>query len=128
MKEGIEIVEKMNDALPKEYGDKYLKITENAVKTLSEYLKKNSKKGVFIRIKVTQEEEPLIEYEYNFDLEKEKFKEDIFKDIKGIKLLIDKESMKKLKGSTVDYVDTYMGSGFRVDNPNEKQFSDKFRV
>ncbi len=36
----------------------------------------------------------------------------------GVRLLIDTTSMVYLKGATVDYVDTLIGGGFRIDNPN----------
>ncbi len=36
----------------------------------------------------------------------------------GVKLFIDPTSMMYLGGSTVDYEDSLMGGGFRIDNPN----------
>jgi len=36
----------------------------------------------------------------------------------GIRLLIDATSMMYLHGATIDYVDTLIGGGFRIDNPN----------
>jgi len=36
----------------------------------------------------------------------------------GIRLLIDATSLIYLTGATVDYVDTLIGGGFRIDNPN----------
>ena len=36
----------------------------------------------------------------------------------GIKVFIDATSMMYLKGSTIDYEDSLMGGGFRIDNPN----------
>jgi iron-sulfur cluster assembly protein len=36
----------------------------------------------------------------------------------GIKLVVDEVSIDYLRGSTVDYVDTETGSGFKIDNPN----------
>jgi iron-sulfur cluster assembly protein len=36
----------------------------------------------------------------------------------GIRLLVDQDSIPYVNGSTVDYVDTLQGAGFKVDNPN----------
>ncbi len=39
-------------------------------------------------------------------------------DVEGVKLLIDPTSMMYLEGATIDFVDSLMGGGFRIDNPN----------
>lgn len=36
----------------------------------------------------------------------------------GVKLVIDATSMMYLKGAVIDYVDSLMGGGFRIENPN----------
>lgn len=36
----------------------------------------------------------------------------------GVRLIVDPTSLMYLKGSTIDYVDSLMGGGFRIDNPN----------
>jgi iron-sulfur cluster assembly accessory protein len=36
----------------------------------------------------------------------------------GVRLLVDPTSMMYLKGATIDFVDSLMGGGFRIDNPN----------
>ena len=36
----------------------------------------------------------------------------------GVRLLVDPNSMMYLRGATIDYVDTLIGGGFRIDNPN----------
>ena len=36
----------------------------------------------------------------------------------GIRLLVDPTSIMYLRGATIDYVDSLMGGGFRIDNPN----------
>ena len=38
--------------------------------------------------------------------------------VDGIRLLIDATSMMYLHGATIDYVDSLIGGGFRIDNPN----------
>ena len=36
----------------------------------------------------------------------------------GVRLLVDPTSMMYLEGATIDYVDSLMGGGFRIENPN----------
>ena len=39
-------------------------------------------------------------------------------DAGGVRLIVDPTSLMYLQGATIDYVDSLMGGGFRVDNPN----------
>lgn len=41
----------------------------------------------------------------------------------GVKILVDANSAMYLEGSEVDYVDTAMGSGFKIQNPNAEASS-----
>ena len=36
----------------------------------------------------------------------------------GVKLVVDPTSMMYIGGATIDYVDSLMGGGFRIENPN----------
>jgi len=38
--------------------------------------------------------------------------------VDGVSLIIDSTSLMYLQGATIDYVDSLMGGGFRIDNPN----------
>ena len=44
--------------------------------------------------------------------------EDNVLDVSGIKVYVDGQSISLLQGSQIDYVDTLMGAGFTVNNPN----------
>jgi iron-sulfur cluster assembly protein len=39
-------------------------------------------------------------------------------EVEGVRLLVDPTSLMYLQGSTIDYVDSLMGGGFRIENPN----------
>ena len=39
----------------------------------------------------------------------------------GIKVVVDPASLFYLKGVEIDYIDSLMGGGFRIDNPNAAQ-------
>lgn len=44
--------------------------------------------------------------------------EDRIVEINGVKLIVDPISLPYIAGSRIDFVDSLMGGGFRIDNPN----------
>ena len=57
-------------------------------------------------------------FRYGMMLEDAPTAEDNVLDVNGIKVYVDPPSIDLLKGSQIDYVDTLMGAGFTVNNPN----------
>jgi|SRR6059036_3351432 iron-sulfur cluster assembly protein len=43
--------------------------------------------------------------------------DEVFED-QGIRLLVDRQSLPYVSGSTIDFVDGLQGAGFKVENPN----------
>jgi iron-sulfur cluster assembly accessory protein len=57
-------------------------------------------------------------FRYGMMLEDAPTTEDKILDANGIKVYVDGNSISLLQGSQIDYVDTLMGAGFTVNNPN----------
>ena len=57
-------------------------------------------------------------YRYGMMLEDQPTPEDVTVESRGIKVYVDKQSTQLLSGSEIDYLDTLMGAGFTVNNPN----------
>ena len=57
-------------------------------------------------------------FRYGMMLEDAPTPEDRILDAKGIKVYVDGKSVDLLQGAEIDYVDTLMGAGFTVNNPN----------
>ncbi len=57
-------------------------------------------------------------YRYGMMLEDAPTPEDQILETSGIKVYVDTQSISLLQGSEIDYVDTLMGAGFTVNNPN----------
>jgi iron-sulfur cluster assembly protein len=57
-------------------------------------------------------------FRYGMMLEDQPSSEDITIESKGIKVYVDPQSTQYLQGSEIDYLDTLMGAGFTVNNPN----------
>jgi iron-sulfur cluster assembly protein len=57
-------------------------------------------------------------FRYGMMLEDQPTAEDIRVESKGVRIYVDGQSTQYLTGSEIDYVDTLMGAGFTVNNPN----------
>ena len=44
--------------------------------------------------------------------------DELYLEAEGVKLIIDPTSLMYVGGATIDFVDSLMGGGFRIDNPN----------
>jgi iron-sulfur cluster assembly protein len=57
-------------------------------------------------------------FRYGMMLEDQPTSEDVLVESRGVKVYVDGASQQYLLGSEIDYVDTLMGAGFTVNNPN----------
>ena len=57
-------------------------------------------------------------FQYGMALENQIRETDLTFEMHGVKVVVDEVSIDYLRGSIVDYVDSLMGSGFKIDNPN----------
>jgi iron-sulfur cluster assembly protein len=55
------------------------------------------------------------QYQLAFDEQRES---DVVFESHGLKLLVDRESLQFVRGSTIDYEESLQGAGFKVENPN----------
>ena len=56
-------------------------------------------------------------FQYALAFDEQRAGDTVFED-KGIRLLVDTQSLPYVEGSTIDFVDGLQGAGFKVDNPN----------
>ena len=56
-------------------------------------------------------------FQYALAFDEQRENDLVFED-KGIRLLVDTQSLPYVEGSTIDFVDGLQGAGFKVDNPN----------
>ncbi len=57
-------------------------------------------------------------FRYGMMLEDTPTPDDRVMEANGIRVYVDESSVRYLQGSEIDYVDTLMGAGFTVNNPN----------
>ena len=91
-------------------------LSDAAVSKLTELTKEEADPNVGLRVYVYSG--GCSGYRYGMMLEDQPAEEDIKVVSKGISVYVDPQSTPLLKGSEIDYVDTLMGAGFTVNNPN----------
>ena len=91
-------------------------LTDAAVSKLSELTREETNPAIGLRVYVYSG--GCSGFRYGMMLEDAPTPEDKILDVSGIKVYVDGQSVDLLKGSQIDYVDTLMGAGFTVNNPN----------
>ncbi len=90
-------------------------VTDSAVRKLLE-LKSLEGEQSFLRMAVKPGGCSGMSYEMFFDTDK--LDNDVFESYDGVQVGIDSQSLPHIKGSTLDYKEGLMDSGFSIDNPN----------
>jgi iron-sulfur cluster assembly protein len=90
-------------------------ITEKAAEKVRAAMAKQGKQDNALRLYVSAGGCSGLQYGLAFD---QKNSDDELIEARGLKIVIDHESAKYLNGSEIDYVDSLMEEGFKVNNPN----------
>ena len=90
-------------------------MTPTAVDKVRELLAQENDPSLALRVFVAGGGCPGLQYGMTLDEEQEG---DTVIPLSGIKILVDEMSMGYIDGSEIDYVDSLMGAGFTVNNPN----------
>jgi iron-sulfur cluster assembly protein len=94
-------------------------VTESAAQQIKRLLDQEGKTATHgLRMKVVGGGCSGLQYQLAFD-EGERESDNVIT-AGGVKLLIDEKSALYLMGTTLDYVDSLMESGFKIQNPNAK--------
>ena len=91
-------------------------VTEKAVEKIRELVKQEGNEKLALRIFITGG--GCSGFRYGMVLDENTYEDDIVISKDGAKVVIDQFSATFLEGSTIDYVENVMGSGFVIDNPN----------
>ena len=57
-------------------------------------------------------------FQYGMNFDEKPGEEDKVIEVDGVKIFIDPTSLEYLKGTTVDYINSMIGGGFSIQNPN----------
>jgi len=92
-------------------------ITESAARAVEELLNERQLEGYGLRVFLSGG--GCGGYQYGMSLDNNPADNDIVSVQSGIKLIIDDLSLQYMQGATIDYVTNEMGTGFKIDNPND---------
>jgi iron-sulfur cluster assembly protein len=93
--------------------------TVKAAEQIKKFMKEVEGDPSFLRLYVQGGGCSGLSYGMSFETEQED--DDILIESNGIKFVIDSYSINHLEGTNVDYVESLMGSGFKINNPNVKK-------
>ena len=91
-------------------------ITQKAAEKIVEFMKQENKEKLYLRVYVSGGGCSGLSYGMGF--EEKPDEDDAIINENGVEVIIDSYSQKYLKGANVDYVESLMGSGFKINNPN----------
>ena len=95
---------------------KLLAITPKAAEKVLAFMKEETEKPEYLRIYVQGGGCSGLSYGMSFEQKAEE--DDLVLEENGIKMLVDSYSQEYLKGGNVDYIESLMGAGFKINNPN----------
>ncbi len=99
-----------------EQTQKVITVTPKAAEKIKEFMKEEAESPEYLRVYVQGGGCSGLSYGMGF--EKAPEDGDLVMEEAGVKLLVDDYSIDHLKGANVDYIESLMGSGFKIDNPN----------
>ncbi|MEB3100478.1 HesB/IscA family protein [Ferviditalea candida] len=91
-------------------------ISENASDKIKEMLAEQEIPGLFLRLGVAAG--GCSGFSYNMGFDDERKESDREMEINGLKVVIEEESLRFLKGVEIDFQESAMGGGFTIHNPN----------
>jgi iron-sulfur cluster assembly accessory protein len=91
-------------------------MSDTAVQKVKELISSQNREGHGLRVYVAGG--GCSGFRYGMALDEAPGDEDFIQDFNGLSVFIDPQSSPYLEGASVDYVESAMGAGFKVDNPN----------
>ena len=91
-------------------------ITPKAAEKVGEFMKQENKETLYLRVYVSGGGCSGLSYGMGF--EEKADDDDSIINQNGVNMIVDSYSQKYLKGANIDYIESLMGSGFKINNPN----------
>jgi iron-sulfur cluster assembly accessory protein len=101
---------------PQVFEETILTVSPTAVAVIANLLKERNIPDYALRVFVTGGGCSGMQYGMAFEQGQQDY--DKVVSVEGVRLLIDPTSIVYLKGATIDFVDSLIGGGFRIENPN----------
>lgn len=91
-------------------------VSPSALSMIRSLLEQRNLPGYALRVFVSGGGCSGLQYGMSFEQSPRDF--DSVVELDGVRLVVDPTSLMYLQGAQIDYVDSLMGGGFRIDNPN----------
>jgi Fe/S biogenesis protein NfuA len=95
-----------------------IQVTEKAKEKILEFRSAEKKDGLALRLGIRGRGAGGFDYAMRFVEAADRADDDHVIDGGGFDVLVDAASAENLEGTTIDYLDSEQGSGFKIDNPN----------
>lgn len=99
-----------------EQTQKIVTVTPKAAVKIKEFMSEEAEKPEYLRVYVQGGGCSGLSYGMGFEKKPEE-DDQVFEEA-GVKLLVDSYSIDHLRGANIDYIESLMGSGFKINNPN----------
>lgn len=93
-----------------------INITDAAVAQIKEMLSQQETPNMFLRLGV--QPGGCSGFSYGMGFDDEESEADVFMEVGGIKVVVEKDSLKYLNGLEIDFEASGMSGGFSIHNPN----------
>jgi Fe/S biogenesis protein NfuA len=98
--------------------DAVVTLTGAARDKVLEFMKAEGRSGLALRMAIAGRGPGGFQYQLGFITDAERKSGDVVSDAGGFELVVDAASVDDLRGTTVDFVESRQGAGFKIDNPN----------
>ncbi len=99
-----------------EQSQKLITVTPKAAEKIHEFMKEEKENPEYLRVYVQGGGCSGLSYGMGFETKPED--DDTVIEESGVKIIVDSYSQDSLKGANIDYIESLMGSGFKINNPN----------
>ncbi|MDQ0090706.1 iron-sulfur cluster assembly protein [Paenibacillus anaericanus] len=93
-----------------------INISDSAMNRIKDMLDQEETPNMFLRLGVNPG--GCSGFSYGMGLDDEESEEDVHLDVNGLKVVVDKESVRFLNGLEIDFQESGMSGGFTINNPN----------
>lgn len=93
-------------------------VSQNAKNKIAEAMQANEAQGMALRLAVIGRGKDGFRYSFSFVSKDHREPGDTLVEVDDLQIYVDPESVKKLLGTTLDYVENNHHQGFKIDNPN----------
>lgn len=111
-----QLVIRLNNILSEEMDESTITITPRAAKKYLSILQEEGKEGWGMRF--AEKMAGCSGFEYSLDYSEKASEDDVIFESHAIQVHVNKNMVKRLLGSVIDFVDGLQGSGFKISNPN----------